>query len=290
MLKQRLIASIIVKDGFAVQSFGFRRFLPIGSPAIAAEHFNRWSADEIFLLDISASREQRGPDIDLIAAVAAHTFVPLTYAGGIRSVADAVTAIKGGADKVAVNTAALNNPTILRQLAERLGSQCVVAAIDARRDQDGAARAFGAGGTQASGQLVEDVARAGGALGAGEILVNSIDCDGARNGFDLQLLSDIAAAVDLPIIAMGGAGMPEHLVAALRLPGISAVAIGNLLHHTEHSLLTMRAAVLKAGIDLRHETYSDYRTHPIDDFGRLRMYPGEELSALQFSYHAAESI
>lgn len=292
MLKKRLVACILVRDGIAVQSFGFKRFLPVGKPEIAAEYFNRWSADEILLLDISATKRGRPPDYDLIASVARHCFVPLTYGGGIRTVEEAVRVVQGGADKVAINAAFAADPTLTSRLAERLGSQCVVVGLDVTRTgEDGDAELVvnNLSGHRRNPTVCEAAFNAE-CLGAGEILVNSVDRDGAGSGYDLGILRDISQHLTSPIIALGGARHANHVLEALAIPRVMAAAIGNALHHVEQSLLILRAAAIQGGAKLRHESYADYRCHPVGSDGRLRKYDEKELSELRFVHHPVDSI
>lgn len=290
ILKKRLIAAIVVKDGVAVQSIGFRRFLPLGKPEIAAEFLNRWGIDEILLQDISACRQRRGPDYGLLAAVAARCFVPLTVAGGITSIETAHAVIQSGGDKVVVNTAAAENPVLIRAIADRSGSQCAVASIDAVRRSDGRYEVVIRGGSQTTGRHPDDAARILADNGAGEILISAVHRDGTRQGFDERLVAVVANAVNVPVIANSGAGHPAHFVSVLRIPGVSAAAAANYFHFTEHSVLTTKAFLAGSGTELRNDTYANYAGRIFDGAGRISKRSERELGELMFEYHPEEVI
>lgn len=284
MLKQRLIASIFVLDGNAVQSIGFERFLPLGRPEIIAENLNRWGADEILLLDISAPRERREPDKELLARVAAKCLVPLAFGGGISSAETARSLILGGCDKVVINTAALSRPSLITEVSECLGSQCVIGAIDAVLRPDGRHAVAVGAGRRILDRDPAEVARVFEASGAGEILITAIHRDGSKAGYDLPLIEKVARAVNVPIIANSGAGHPRHFHDALALPGVSAAAAGNYFSFTEHSILTTKAALIAEGSDLRCDAHADYRGRDFESGGRLAKLPDGSLSDLLFQH------
>jgi len=291
MLKQRLSAAIMVRDGRVVQSFGFQSFLPVGDPGIAAEHFNRWGADEILLLDISPDRHIRGPDVNLIGAVAARTFTPLAVGGGLRSVEDVRRAIRSGGDKVVVNTAACDDLTLIEAGAAIFGAQCMVVALDIGRAPDGHPVLYADSGRRPiAGHTPERFAHLAEQAGAGEILVNAIHRDGTRRGYDLELVAAVAAAVRVPVIACGGAGTPADIAAVLRIPGVGAAAAGNVLHHTEHTIAVAKAALAEQGIALRHDTHADYRGRSFDPQGRVNRLSDAQLRELYFVNHPEERI
>ena len=289
-LKKRLIAAIVVKDGVAVQSIGFRRFLPVGRPEIAAEFLNRWGIDEILLQDISASRQGRGPDRELLAAVAERCFVPLTVAGGIASVEDAHRVTQSGGDKVAVNTAAAENPALIRAIADRFGNQCAVASIDAVRGGDGQYETVTRGGRESTGLRPEEAARIFADHGAGEILITAVDRDGTKRGFDEKLVAAVAGAVNIPVIASGGAGCPAHFLDVLKIPGVSAAAAANYFNFTEHSVLTTKAFLCATGAALRNDTYANYAGRTFDTSGRTAKRSERDLDELMFEYQPEEVI
>jgi cyclase len=291
MLKQRLSAVIAVRNSWVVQSIGFRRFLPVGDAGIVAENFNRWGADEILLLDISPDRHARGPDMELIRAVASRTLTPLAYGGGIRSVEDVRRAIREGGDKVVINTAACENLAIIEEGAATFGAQCMVVALDVGRDADGRPVLYADSGRRSlEGRAPAEFARQAEQAGAGEILVNAIHRDGTRSGYDVALLAEIAAAVRSPVIACGGAGTPSDMAEALRVPGVGSAAVGNILHYTEHAIAVAKAALADGGSLMRYDTYADYRGRRFDSQGRIDRLTDSQLQELYFVNHPEERI
>lgn len=288
-LKQRVVGVIVVRSGWAVQSIGFRRYLPVGRPEIAVEYLNRWGIDEIVLLDIDAAAQGRRPDFEAVRRYAQLGQVPLTVGGGITELSDIEELIRCGADKVAVNWAAVEKRDLLAQGAHKYGNQCIVASIDARRMPGGRHEVFLRGGTQSAGLTPVEAARRACEAGAGEILVNSIDEDGAKNGYDLDLIRSVLAAVDVPVVACGGAGHPRHLLDALRL-GVSGVAAANFWHFTEHSVIVAKRFLVDQGAPVRLDTYADYHGRTTDASGRAARLPDETLDHLRFDYQAEEVI
>ena len=266
MSPKRLIGCILVRNQIAVQSFGFRHYLPIGKPEIVAEFLNRWGVDEIVLLDMDASPEGRSPNLKMVQEVAAKIFTPLTVGGGVSSLSDFQALLHAGADKVSVNTALTKSPELLREAAECAGSQCVIASIDAQFSDAGyRTRDL----TGFDSLLVEDAARLAEEMGAGEILLNSVAHEGSRNGFDLPLINQVCALTSIPIIAMGGAGHPMHVVDVMQIESVSAVAIGNMFHHSEHSVAMIKAYVKSKGLAVRTATGFENNYGEFDEDGRL---------------------
>lgn len=221
-----------------------------GDPVELAERYDREGADEIVFLDITASHEDRDTIIELARRAAENVFIPFTIGGGIRSVEDAQAVLDAGADKVAVNSAALADPTLIGRLAEVFGSQCVVVAIDARRE-GGRYEVYANGGRKATGRDAVEWAEEAARLGAGEILLTSMDRDGTNVGYELELTEAVAKAVDIPVIASGGAGEPDHLVEALREGGADAVLCASIFHYGTHTVAEAKAALVDAGIPVR---------------------------------------
>ena len=240
----------------------FESLRDIGDPVRLAERYEREGADEVVFLDISASAEERATLLDLARRTAERLFVPLTIGGGVREIGDVVRACRAGADKVSINTAAVLRPALLAEAADRFGSQCIVASIDARRrgpsDEGGERRASGASwevvtrggrtptGLDAVAWAVECVRR-----GAGEILLTSIDRDGARTGYDLELTRTVARAVDVPVIASGGAGGAAHVLAALREGEADAALVAGILHDGLTSVGAIKDALAAGGVPVR---------------------------------------
>ncbi len=291
MPKKRVIAAIIVRQGWAVQSFGFARWLPVGRPEIAARFFGSWGADEIVVLDIDASREGRTIDPALVARIAHQVQVPLTAGGGLRSAEDVREVVQAGADKVAMNQAAFDVPAGVHEAVEAFGTQCIIGAMDVRRGSDGVARVFAGNGQADTGLDPVAHAAALARLGVGEILVNSIDRDGAGAGYDTGTALAVARSVAMPVIVLGGAGHPAHLHDVLRHEEIAAAAAANFFNHTEHAIGTAKAWLKGAGIDIRLENWADYSQYPFDEGqGRLLKKPDAVLDDEIFEFVAPEVI
>jgi len=246
---KRIVPCLDVDAGRVVKGTGFVDLRDAGDPVELAARYDREGADEIVFLDITATSDKRATVVELARRAADEVFVPFTIGGGIRSVADAQGVLDAGADKVSVNSAAVARPALLDELADVFGVQCVVLAIDAKR-VPGGFEVFVAGGRTATGRDAVAWAREGVKRGAGEILLTSMDRDGTNAGYDLELLSAIAGAVDVPVIASGGAGGPEHLVEGYAA-GADAALVASILHYGRTSLPALRSAVRAAGVPLR---------------------------------------
>jgi len=247
MLTRRLVVCLDVQEGRVVKGVNFTGLRDVGDPVALASHYEDEGADEIVFLDISATAEERATLLDVVRRTAERLCIPLTVGGGIRSVEEMGAALRAGADKVAVNSAAVRDPALLTRGAERFGAQCVVASIDARWEGD-AYRVVVAGGRTPTGLEAVTWARECVARGAGEILLTSIDRDGRRDGYDLVLTRAVADAVSVPVVASGGAGEAAHCCTAIREGGADAVLVAGILHDgvtTVRALKnTMRAAML----------------------------------------------
>ena len=229
MLTRRLIVCLDVAGGRVVKGVQFESLRDVGDPVILAERYEREGADEIVFLDISASAEERATLLDLARRTAERLFIPLTIGGGIRTADDVGRALRAGADKTSLNSSAIERPEVLTEAADRFGAQCVVASIDARREGDGW-RVYSRGGRVATELEAVSWARECVARGAGEILLTSIDRDGARTGYDLELTRAVADAVNVPVIASGGAGDAHHVLHALGSGGADAALVAGILH------------------------------------------------------------
>jgi len=229
MVTRRVIVCLDVRGGRVVKGVQFESLRDIGDPVVLAERYEADGADEIVYLDISASAEERATLLDLARRTAERLFIPLTIGGGIRTSDDVARALRAGADKVGINTAAVATPSVLSECADRFGSQCVVASIDAKRDGDGW-RVYTRGGRTPTALEAVAWARECVRLGAGEILLTSIDRDGARTGYDLELTSAIADVVDVPVIASGGAGSTAHICDAIVLGHADAALVAGIVH------------------------------------------------------------
>jgi cyclase len=252
MLAKRVIPCLDVKDGRVVKGINFENLTDAGDPVEQARHYDSEGADELVFLDITASSDRRQIVIDMVREVASRVFIPFTVGGGIRTVEDVQAILRAGADKVSVNTAAVKNPDLLRQGARAFGSQCMVLAIDAKRTGE-SWEVYTHGGRRPTGLDAVDWAREGERLGAGEILLTSMDRDGTRAGYDLDLLRAICGAVKLPVIASGGAGSFEHFRQALVEGGADAVLAASLFHYREMSVRQVKAYLLEHGVHVRND-------------------------------------
>lgn len=251
MLKVRVIPCLDVKDGRVVKGVNFVALRDAGDPVEQARAYDAAGADELMFLDITASHEGRGAILDVIARTADVCFMPVSVGGGVRTVEDARRLLRAGADKVSINTAAVEDPDLVARMADAFGSQCVVVAVDAKARVDGGWNIFTYGGRTDTGiDAVEYAARAV-ETGAGEILLTSMDRDGARTGYDLPLLRAITGAVSVPVIASGGAGNAQHLVEAVTLGGADAVLAASIFHFGEVSIPDAKRAMAAAGIPVR---------------------------------------
>jgi cyclase len=252
MLTKRVIPCLDVKDGKVVKGIHFLNLIDAGDPVELAEYYDKEGADELVFLDITASIEKRKTIVELVKATASKVFIPFTVGGGIGSIDDIRDILRAGADKVSINTQAVKNPEIISKGAKVFGSQCIVVAIDAARDQrvDGWRVYINGGRTPTDLEAVKwakEVER----LGAGEILLTSIDTDGTQRGYDIELTRAISSAVNIPVIASGGAGTLEHLKEALTSGGASAVLLASLLHYKKYTIKDIKEYLRKEGIPIR---------------------------------------
>jgi cyclase len=247
---KRVIPCLDVDAGRVVKGTRFVDIRDAGDPVELAAFYDRAGADELVFLDITATHEKRETIVELARRTANDVFVPFTIGGGIRSVADAQAVLDAGADKVAVNSAAVARPQLLDELAAQFGAQCVVLAIDAKSHEDGRWGVHVAGGRTATPHDAVSWAREGVERGAGEILLTSMDRDGTNAGYDLGLTEAVAAAVSVPVIASGGAGAVEHLTEALEA-GADAVLCASILHYGQHTVPEIKAALARDGVAVR---------------------------------------
>ena len=251
MLAKRIIPCLDVRDGKVVKGVNFVGIKEVGDPVECAEMYNRQGADEIVFLDITATSDHRETMADVVRETAKKVFVPLTVGGGITSPEDFAKLLRAGADKVSVNSAALKNPRLIADAAVRFGSQCVVAAIDAKRMEDGSWHAFSAGGRVDTGIDAVWWAREACRLGAGEILLTSMDADGTRDGFDLALLNAVIARVSVPVIASGGCGKLEHFSQVFEETGADAALAASLFHYQELTVGEVKDHLRRRNIPVR---------------------------------------
>ena len=248
----RVIPCLDVDNGRVVKGVNFTGLKDAGDPVELAARYDREGADELTFLDVSASVAGRGTMFDVVRRTAEQVFIPLTVGGGVRSVDDVDQLLRAGADKVSINTSAIVRPELLRELAARFGSQCIVLSVDARRAQ-GQPSGFEVtthGGSKSAGIDAIDWARRGAELGAGEILLNSMDGDGTKAGFDLELITKVREAVSIPIIASGGAGRPDHFPPAIKA-GADAVLAASIFHFGEVAIEEVKTSLAQAGYEVR---------------------------------------
>lgn len=252
----RVIPCLDVNDGRVVKGVNFENLRDAGDPVELAHRYNQEGADELTFLDVTASKHGRGTMLDVVRRTAEQVFIPLTVGGGVRSVEDVDQLLRAGADKVSVNTSAIARPELLRELSQRFGAQCIVLSVDARRVPEGGQpqpsgfEVTTHGGSKSAGIDAVEWARRGEELGVGEILLNSMDGDGTKDGFDLELLRKVRAAVDVPVIASGGAGAAEHFPPAVGA-GADAVLAASIFHFGEVSIGEVKDAMAAAGIEVR---------------------------------------
>ncbi len=251
MLTKRIIPCLDVKEGKVVKGISFRNLRLAGDPAKLASIYEKQGADEIVFLDITASIEGRKAMIETIKRTADILSIPLTVGGGIKSVNDIEELLSSGADKVSINTAAVLNPSLIKEASEVFGSQCIVVAIDAKRREGKRWEVYIYGGTKATGLDAVKWAVQAEQLGAGELLVTSIDADGTKRGYDLDLLKSISKRVNIPVIASGGAGSPYHIYQALTIGGADAALAASIFHYGEYTVSSIKRYLARRGVPVR---------------------------------------
>lgn len=254
MLKKRIIPCLDIKDGRVVKGVNFVDLIDAGDPVESAQEYNDLGADELVFLDITATKEKRKTLAELVEKVAAQVFIPLTVGGGIRTIADMQFILRAGADKVSLNSAAVKSPELVQEGACIFGSQCIVAAVDAAssKSRDGW-EIFIHGGSKATGIDLLDWVRKLEKLGAGEILLTSINTDGTKAGFDLEMLQAVTEAVNIPVIASGGAGKISHFVDLFKQTGVDAALAASIFHFGEVAIKDLKAELAEKSIPVRIE-------------------------------------
>jgi cyclase len=253
MLAKRIIPCLDVTGGRVVKGVNFVELRDAGDPVEIAARYNEQGADELTFLDITATSDQRDLILHIVEAVASQVFIPLTVGGGVRSIQDVRRLLNAGADKVSFNSAAVADPQVIRDASARYGSQCIVVAIDAKRRAGDAAGwdVYTHGGRRNTGLDAVDWAQQMSAAGAGEILLTSMDRDGTKSGFDLELTRAVSDAVDVPVIASGGVGALEHLSEGIRIGGADAVLAASIFHYGEFTVQQAKALLARDGIPVR---------------------------------------
>jgi len=262
MPNHRIIPVILLKNGRVVQSKDFKRHQVLGNPSSIVGRFSNWNADELIYLDISRDQnydlkrddlnfENRSSILEIIHDFSKHSFMPLTIGGGIKTIKDVEDRLRAGADKVAINTEAYNRPEFISDCAKIFGSQCIVVSIDAKKVALSSWEVFVDFGKKATGITPDEWAKQMEDMGAGEILINSIDRDGQGSGYDLELVSKVVQAVGLPVVAMGGAGIPEHFSEIIDYALPSGVAASNIFQYTENAVFEINSYLYQSGYNVR---------------------------------------
>lgn len=252
MFTKRIIPCLDVHDGRVVKGVNFVNLKDAGDPVEIAKAYDKAGADELVFLDITASSDQRATVVDMVRQVAENVFIPFTVGGGIRTVEDFKLLLREGADKISINSSAINTPNLIREAAEKFGSQCVVVAIDAKKRADGTGwNVYKNGGRIDTGLDVLEWARQVESLGAGEILLTSMDCDGVKGGYDLDVTKAVAEAVSIPVIASGGAGTLEHFYDALTVGKADAALAASLFHYKELEIKEVKEYLREKGVSVR---------------------------------------
>ena len=251
MFTKRIIPCLDVNKGRVVKGVNFVNLKDAGDPVEIAKAYDAAGADELVFLDITASSEARDTVVDMVRAVAANVFIPFTVGGGIRTVEDFKRLLREGADKISVNSAAIDRPELISEAADKFGSQCVVVAIDAKRRPDGGWNIYKHGGRLDTGIDAAAWAKKAESLGAGEILLTSMDCDGTKAGYDIQLTKTLADAVSIPVIASGGAGTMEHFYDALTEGGADAALAASLFHYKELEIRQVKEYLAGRDVSVR---------------------------------------
>ncbi|MBP1045372.1 imidazole glycerol phosphate synthase subunit HisF [Enterococcus sp. BWM-S5] len=251
MLTKRIIPCLDVTDGQVVKGVNFVNLQSIGDPVEIARAYNEQGADELVFLDITATSDERETMVEVIERTAAEVFIPLTVGGGIRSVADMKKMLQAGADKISLNSAAIQNPELIRQGAEKFGSQCIVVAVDAKRIADDSWHVFVKGGREDTGLDVIDWVKKAVSLGAGEILLTSMDADGTKQGYDLALNQAVCEAVTVPVIASGGCGKKEDILEVFEETAVTAALAASIFHYGEVGIPELKEFLQDEGVTVR---------------------------------------
>jgi imidazole glycerol-phosphate synthase subunit HisF len=282
MLKKRIGAALIIKDNWVVQSIGFKKYLPIGRPQIAVEFLNKWGIDEIILIDITATKNRKAISGKLVAESSKYCRVPLAAGGGITRVAEMETLLHSGADKITLNQSLLYNKNLVTEGARLFGDQCMVAMIDFIKNPEGSYEVYDYAKRKSTGRDVLSYVKELEEAGAGEIVLQSVDRDGMYNGFENELYHQVCSKVNIPVVALGGAGKAEHFIQLLQQSDVSAACAGNIFHFTEHSVNMLKAQLVNAKHQVRLETHASYDHNNFDGHGRLLKADDQYLEDLLF--------
>jgi cyclase len=288
MLTTRIIGVINILNDVAVQSINFSQYLPIGMPKIAIDYIDKWGIDEILILDIDASNKEKSSLHNLLPGYIDDCQTPVAAGGGVKTLFDIENLIRNGADKVVINTMAHTDPKLIEEGAKEFGEQAIIVSFDVRKIKKEYILYTHSGTNQIDISLKESISQARD-YGAGEIIINSIDRDGSKKGFDIELFDKVKRMTSMPIIGVGGAGTANHFKQALS-SGISGLAAGNFFHFTEHSVLALKSYLVKDNDDIRLDTYADYKDSDFGIDNRLSPLTDENLESLRFDYIPQEKI
>lgn len=255
MIAKRIIPCLDVKNGEVVKGTNFVSLRKMGDPVEMAEYYSKNGADELVFLDISATNERRKTVINMVKKTAEKVFIPFTVGGGVRTINDVTALLTAGADKVAINSAATQNPELIKDAAFRFGSQCIVVAIDAKKTSHGSWHVMSHGGRKDTGLNVVEWARKVEKLGAGEILLTSVDCDGVKNGFDIPLINAIVNSISIPVIASGGCGQPQHFLDLFEHTQVSAGLAASIFHEETFTINQVKQLCIKNGVNIRNDQF-----------------------------------
>ncbi|HXB41279.1 MAG TPA: imidazole glycerol phosphate synthase cyclase subunit [Bacteroidia bacterium] len=280
MLKKRIIANLVVRNGIVVQSIHFKKFLPIGEPAIAVDFLNQWGIDEIILTDINANILGNPPDFKLIRKVSSKGYVPLTVGGGITQIDQIKELMHSGADKISLNRGAIHNPDLITKAASVFGSQCIIISIDAKME-DNEYKVYDYATKKTLNISPAQFAKQREEMGAGEILINSVERDGSYKGYDINLIQSVCDAVSIPVICLGGAKNAKDMIDVFKKTRVTAAAASNFFHFSEHSVITTKAGILKHH-NIRIDTYADYQENTFNEDFRLKKKEDAELEKMLF--------
>ena len=288
MLTTRIIGVINILNNVAVQSINFNRYLPVGRPDIAISYLNKWGIDEIVVLDMKGSVNGGSELHKYLPGYVADCQAPIAAGGGVQNLADIKNLIRNGADKVVINSSAYNNPKIIDEGAREFGEQAIVVSVDIKKEKNDYA-IYAESGSKKIGMPLADALRQAQDHGAGEILINSIDRDGSKRGYDLELLNYVKDTVSIPIVGCGGVGTSKHFLEAMPI-GLSGLAAGNFFHYTEHSVIQLKGYLNQAREDIRLDTYANYQNRKFALDERLLALSDDKLEALKFEYIPEENI
>ena len=288
MLKKRIVGVVIVKDEIAVQSIGFESYLPIGKPEIIVEYLNEWGIDEVIFLDISATRNNNGPNFSTIEKISEKCMVPLTIGGGISNIDQIHKLMRCGADKVSLNRAIHNKSDFIKEAVEVFGSQCIVASIDVKLVDDKYYSYDYLKKENSKNNLLDKLSEIN-KLGIGEIYLNNVDKDGLKNGYDIELIKYVLKNVEVPVICCGGAGNPNHILEVIKKTKVEAIAAANFFNFFEHSVAITKSYIMKE-IELRNDSTYNYLNINFFNNGRIKKKDEDFLEKMLYKKIENEEI